>query len=114
MEEDINIVEIIFKTINSLCSSLFSSIDNSVYTLLDDLVFIDSEIIKDSFLEKIVGNASSRSNSIMQLSYLRIYNILCNFLTFILHKFFTHTTTLSIFIKINYIWNFNELFFFYL
>ena len=55
MEESVvgtgNVSQIIFNTINDLLGNLFSSIDNSVYKALDDLVFIDLDIFNDSFLQ---------------------------------------------------------------
>lgn len=53
--QEINITEVILDTINSLCQSLFSSIDNAIFPLLDDLIFIDSDITETSFLERIMG-----------------------------------------------------------
>ena len=40
-----NISQIIFNTINNLFSSLFSSIDNNIYSILDDIIFIDKDIL---------------------------------------------------------------------
>ena len=55
MEENINITEIIFETINSLFSGLFASIDNNLYPVLDDITFINTDILTDSPIEKILG-----------------------------------------------------------
>lgn len=46
-------------TINELFSSMFSSIDNSIYTALDEIAFIDTKILSSTYLEKILGNSSS-------------------------------------------------------
>lgn len=54
----INYSEIIIKTLNELFSSIFTSIDNSLYSLLDNIVFIDSNIIYDASFSKLL-NASS-------------------------------------------------------
>lgn len=44
------IINLIFSVINNLFSALFSSIDNSLYSLLDETVFINSEnIFTDKF-----------------------------------------------------------------
>lgn len=40
-----NIVSNIIEIINSICSTLFSSIDKSIFPLLDELVFIDKQIL---------------------------------------------------------------------
>ena len=48
--QEINIAEIILDTINSLCQSLFSSIDNTIFSLLDEVIFINSEITETNYL----------------------------------------------------------------
>lgn len=55
----VNIVEVITQTINNLFSNLFSSIDNSLYPVLDDLLFIGPDLFNDSNLEKILGSINS-------------------------------------------------------
>ena len=35
-----NLTDVIIKTINSIFQTLFSSIDNSIYSFLDDIVFV--------------------------------------------------------------------------
>ncbi len=56
--ETINVTEIILETINSLFSNLFSSIDNSLYPILDDLTFIDTTILNENYLENILGSSA--------------------------------------------------------
>ena len=74
MEETIsnsaNISQIIIDTINTLLSTLFSSIDNSVYDLLDKLAFININIFDDSLLEKLFGYNSSNGILIIANSLL--------------------------------------------
>ena len=60
MEEEVvnqavNIGDVILETINNLCSSLFSSIDKNIMPELDRLLFLDTDIIKNTRLERIVG-----------------------------------------------------------
>ena len=55
----IDIVQTITGTINNLFSNLFSSIDNSLYSVLDDLLFIDSDILENKYIAKIFGSSSS-------------------------------------------------------
>ena len=55
----VNIVQIITDTINNLFSNLFSSVDNSLYSVLDDLLFIGPDIFNNSNLEKILGSFDS-------------------------------------------------------
>ena len=57
--EQLNIVEIITQTINNLFSNLFSSVDNSLYSILDDLLFINADILEDKYLNSILGSSSS-------------------------------------------------------
>ena len=42
-----NITQIIIDTINTILGNLFSSIDNNLYSILDDITFINSDILKD-------------------------------------------------------------------
>lgn len=44
----------ILETINSLFGNLFSSIDNSIYSALDNITFIDTNILSSYFFEKIL------------------------------------------------------------
>ena len=55
----VNIVQAITETINNLFSNLFSSIDNSLYSILDDLLFINSDILENKYIEKIFGSSTS-------------------------------------------------------
>lgn len=57
--EQINIVDTITQTINNLFSNLFSSIDNSLYSILDDLLFINVDILDNKYLNMIFGSSSS-------------------------------------------------------
>ncbi len=54
----VNITEIIANSINSLFGNLFSSIDNNIYLILDEITFIDTDILSDSFFQKIFGTNS--------------------------------------------------------
>ncbi len=55
----VNIVETITQTINNLFSNLFSSVDNSMYSVLDDLLFINVDILDNKYLNMIFGSSSS-------------------------------------------------------
>lgn len=59
MEEASSLTNSIIQTINSIFQTLFSSIDNNIYKVLDDLVFIDSDILSSSIFEKIFGTNTS-------------------------------------------------------
>lgn len=53
-----NITEIIANSINILFGNLFSSIDNNIYLILDEITFINTDIFSDSFFQKIFGTNS--------------------------------------------------------
>ena len=50
-----NLGQIIQETINNILSSLFSSINNNFYEILDNITFISSDIINDSYFKDIFG-----------------------------------------------------------
>ena len=54
-----NLTQTILDTINQLFNQLFSSIDNSIYSTLDNLVFINPQILQDSLFEKLFGTSAS-------------------------------------------------------
>lgn len=91
--QQINIVQVITETINNLFSNLFSSVDNSLYTVLDDLLFIGPDLFNDSSLGKLLGNLDSgRINTCLQLSSYWIHTILCMF--FITFKIYSFTNSI--------------------
>lgn len=53
---EIDYSQIIIETINKLFSTLFSSLDNSLYSLLDKTVFINDSILSDSFFNSIFNS----------------------------------------------------------
>ncbi len=59
MEEATSLTNSIIQTINSIFQSLFSSIDNSVYKILDEITFIDNSILNNSLFEKLFGTNTS-------------------------------------------------------
>ncbi len=65
-----NISQTIIDTINNIFSTLFSSIDNNMYGILDKLAFIDNDILKNSFFEKIFGTSSTNGLLIIANSLL--------------------------------------------
>lgn len=66
MENNSNVTSTIIETINTILSNLFASIDNNLYAILDDITFISSDIIYDSYFEKILG--TSASNGILLIA----------------------------------------------
>ncbi len=71
MEEKINLTETIFNSLNELFSQMLSSIDNTIYTVLDEIIFIEPNILSGSTFQQILG--SSNSNGIL---------LICNSLVF--------------------------------
>lgn len=59
MEQSENITQIIIDTINTIIGNLFSSIDNSLYSILDKITFIDSSILNNNNFENIFGKSTS-------------------------------------------------------
>ena len=59
MEQSVSLTDTIIQTINSIFQTLFSFIDNSVYSILDNLTFINSSILNDSLFENLFGTNSS-------------------------------------------------------
>ena len=53
--QEIDIGSVIIDTINTLCQSLFSSVEEAVFPLLDKLVFIREDIATTHYLERIIG-----------------------------------------------------------
>lgn len=72
------ITDIIIQTINTIFNNLVGSIDNSLYSILDDITFINENILKDSYFEKLLG--TNMNNGIL---------LICNSLLagFILYYF---------------------------
>lgn len=56
---EVNIVSSLLESINSIFSSLISSINNNIYTVLDDLIFVNSNIFENSSLNKLLGTTAT-------------------------------------------------------
>lgn len=101
MENQTNIAQTIIDTINSIFETLFASIDNNLYSILDKITFIDSNILNDKNFENIFGN--STSNGILLIAN----SLLLGFIIYYAAKFLmSHITynkvdsPFSFFIKI--------------
>ena len=66
MENTNDITQIIIDTINHIFENLFSSIDNNLYSVLDNITFINSNILNDKNFENIFG--TSTTNGILLIS----------------------------------------------
>lgn len=82
MEYSSDITSTIIDTINTIFQNLFSSIDNSLYEILDDITFISEDILTDKYFEKILG--TSASNGILLIAN----SLLLGFLLYFSIKFF--------------------------
>jgi len=52
------ISSVISSTINEMFYKIFSSIDNSIYSVLDDFTFISTDILTDKYFSNIFGSSS--------------------------------------------------------
>lgn len=50
-------VQNLIQCINTIFSNLFSSLNMNIYGILDDIVFINSDILNSSFIQKILGTS---------------------------------------------------------
>lgn len=66
MEEEINITELIINAINTIFQTIFSSIDTNLYSILDDITFIDTSILDSSHFRNIFG--TSTTNGILLIA----------------------------------------------
>ena len=84
-----NITQIIIDTINTILGNLFSSIANNLYCILDDITFINSDILKDKNFENIFG--TSTSNGILLIAN----SLLLGFLLYFAIKYLISHFTFS-------------------
>ena len=66
MENTSEITNNIINTINTIFGNLFSSVDSSLYEILDDLVFINKNSLKDKYFSNIFG--ISTNNGILLIA----------------------------------------------
>lgn len=86
-----NISQTIAQSINSLFDNLFSSIDNNIYFILDEVTFIDTDIFSDKFFLNIFGETSTSgilliANSLL-ISFIIFYSIK------LIYSYFTFSNT---------------------
>lgn len=66
MEEEVNITEVIINAINTIFQTIFGSIDNNLYSILDDITFINTDILNTSYFRNIFG--TSTANGILLIA----------------------------------------------
>lgn len=82
--ESNSVTQIIISTINFIFEQIFGSVDNNLYSTLDKITFINSDILKNNYFEKILG--TSTTNGILLISnslLLRNYYLFCYKIFFI-------------------------------
>lgn len=89
MGENTNMSEIVINTINTIFSNLFSSIDEKLYEVLDNLTFINSDILNDKYFGKIFGTSTNNGLLIIANS------LLIAFLLYYAIKYLTSNLTLN-------------------
>ena len=66
MEQNSNMSQVVIDTINTIFSNLFNSIDTNLYKILDELTFVNSNILEDKYFGKIFG--TSAGNGILLIA----------------------------------------------
>lgn len=54
-----DITQIIINTINTIFSNIFSSVDNNLYSILDDITFVNTDILNSAYFNKIFGTSTT-------------------------------------------------------
>lgn len=91
MENSTDITQIITDTINHIFESLFASIDNNLYSILDDITFINSDILQDKNFENLFGTSASHGILLIANSFLLAF--ILYYATRYLIAHFTYTQT---------------------
>lgn len=58
-EPSINITQTIIDTINTIFSNIFSSVDNNLYNILDNITFINTDILSSPYFSDIFGTSTT-------------------------------------------------------
>ena len=79
MEQNTNMSQVVINTINTIFRDLFKSIDANLFKILDDLTFINSNILHDKYFEKIFGSSATDgilliANSLL-IGYILYYSV---------------------------------------
>ncbi|MCI8383642.1 MAG: hypothetical protein HFJ33_02060 [Clostridia bacterium] len=93
MENSTNITQIIIDTINTIFETLFSSIDNNLYSVLDDVTFINSSILQDKNFENLFGTSASNGILLIANSFLLAFILYYASRYLIAHFTYTQTET---------------------
>ena len=91
MENSIDVTQTIINTINTIFETLFSSIDNNLYSILDDITFVNSNILYDKNFENLFG--TSASNGILLIANSFLLGFILYYSIRYLMAHFTYTQT---------------------
>ena len=83
-----NITQTIKETLNSIFSDLLSSIDNNLYSVLDEITFINIDVINDHYFQNIFGSTSS---GILLISNALIIGIVIYYAISLLMSYYSYT-----------------------
>ena len=101
MENSANITQIIIDTINTIFENLFSSIDNNLYSVLDEITFVNSDILYDKNFETLFGTSASNGILLIANSFLLAFILYYSARYLIAHFTYTQSETpLSFIIKL--------------
>ena len=101
MENSTNITQIIIDTINTIFETLFSSIDNNLYEILDNVTFINSDILQDKNFENLFGTSASNGILLIANSFLLAFILYYSYRYLMAHFTYTQTEApLSFIIKL--------------
>ncbi len=89
MENSSNMSNVVIDTINTIFENIFTSIDTNLYYVLDDLTFVNSNILEDKYFNKIFGTSSS--NGILLIAN----SLLIGFLLYYAIKYLSSNFTFS-------------------
>lgn len=89
MEPSSNVNLVVVDTINAIFKNMFSSIDNNLYNVLDELTFVDGNILKDKYFSNIFG--TSTSNGILLVANSLLIGYVLYFAVKYLISNFTYT-----------------------
>ena len=98
METTNNVTQTIIDTINTIFENLFSSIDNNLYSVLDNITFIGSDILNDKNFENIFGTSTSNGILLIANSLLLAYILYYSIKYLVSHFIYSRTDTPGSFI----------------
>ena len=89
MEQTVNSSQVVIDTINTIFRTLFTSIDTNLFKVLDDLTFVNANILEDKYFGKILG--TSASNGILLIAN----SLMIGFIIYFAAKYLSSNLTFS-------------------